>query len=51
MLRRTFAANYADALSTGHAIEDLAAFIKGQNKDSGESNPKWILVGKNYGGR
>ncbi|KAI1701854.1 serine carboxypeptidase s28 domain-containing protein [Ditylenchus destructor] len=47
--KRTFAANYADALSTGHAIEDLAAFIKGQNKDSGESNPKWILVGKNYG--
>ncbi|KAI1699602.1 serine carboxypeptidase s28 domain-containing protein [Ditylenchus destructor] len=47
--KRTFAANYADSLSTGHAIEDLAAFVKGQNKDSGESNPKWILVGKNYG--
>uniref|UniRef100_A0A915DQS4 Uncharacterized protein n=1 Tax=Ditylenchus dipsaci TaxID=166011 RepID=A0A915DQS4_9BILA len=49
-LKRTFAANLRNYLSTQQAIEDIATFIKAQNQASKESNPKWILVGSNYGG-
>uniref|UniRef100_A0A915D7C9 Serine protease K12H4.7 n=1 Tax=Ditylenchus dipsaci TaxID=166011 RepID=A0A915D7C9_9BILA len=32
------------------AVEDVAAFIKAQNKASGQQNPKWVLYGAFYGG-
>lgn len=49
-LKKTFPQNFKQFLSTTQAIEDIAAFIKAQNKASGETSPKWIVVGQTYGG-
>ncbi|KAI1723581.1 serine carboxypeptidase s28 domain-containing protein [Ditylenchus destructor] len=37
-------------LTSQQAIDDISDFIRAQNKDSGEKNPKWILIGGGYGG-
>ncbi|KAI1723580.1 serine carboxypeptidase s28 domain-containing protein [Ditylenchus destructor] len=37
-------------LSSQQAIEDISDFIRAQNKASGESSAKWILIGGGYGG-
>lgn len=37
-------------LSSYQAVEDIKYFIQQQNKNSGESNPKWVLYGGYYGG-
>ncbi|KAI1723136.1 serine carboxypeptidase s28 domain-containing protein [Ditylenchus destructor] len=37
-------------LSSRQAVEDIADFIRAQNKASNENNLKWIVVGSSYAG-